>query len=674
MRAQHRTIVRIVATVLIVGAISASFTPVLKVSHRLHSDRTAIQEALSGPDQRIVGKQLQETGFITIDGKEFGHERLKGFQVLDENGDISNPTSVTWYVISTEIPPWLPKWMLRSLGTTWLIAAIGVVWAVASIWLGLLVPLIYATVGSTCAWLLFSMFGMHGLSLAVPVIGLLAFTFSLLLRILEFILSYPKQITTIARGLLLEASRTRLSLAFISILLILLPLIPYWLDPTSPLRHRLQTMLSRSLGMTFAIAACLTVLLACATVAFEIRDRQVWQVMTKPVNKFGYLFGKWVGIVALNATILSIAGLSIFIYIQYLRAQPVASGMQGELDRLAVEEEVLTARVSAEPVYQVLTSEQLSARVDSIIEADPDLRDLESIQIPLRRKIRSEVQEQFLASQRSIPPGNQGSFYQQTYTFTGLGAAKDLDAPIAFQYRFYILESNEHEVHKAGFVFNNEPATRQTIKFVPTMTHVTLIPSSFVDDEGNLKISIYNFYQPPEGKEGRGSISFDADGLKVLYRVGEFEPNFLRAMIVLWIKLAFLAAIGISVATFLSFPVATLVTFTIFASGLMAPWLSESLLLYLPPLTSEVDFGDIGMVIQWGFENIIRGIASFLVYMLRGFGEQQPTSQLVQGMFISWGSVFHGFLSICVLWSGFAIAIGTIVLRKRQLAIYSGSG
>ena len=78
--------------------------------------------------------------------------------------------------------------------------------------------------------------------------------------------------------------------------------------------------------------------------------------------------------------------------------------LDGGVYRLAVEEEVLTARVSAEPVYQVLTSEQLSARVDSIIEADPDLRDLESIQIPLRRKIRSEVQEQFLASQRSIPP------------------------------------------------------------------------------------------------------------------------------------------------------------------------------------------------------------------------------------------------------------------------------
>ncbi|MBC8202702.1 MAG: hypothetical protein H8E91_02625 [Planctomycetes bacterium] len=674
MRTQLRLVVKIIATVLIVSGVAGSLAPVLQVSHRLHSDRTAIEEALTGTNQRLVGEQLQESGFITVKDRKIGHERLKGFQVLDENGVVTDPTSVTWYLISTEIPPWLPNWMLRSLGTTWIIAIIALAWGVSSVWLGLLTPLLYATIGSTFSWFLFRMFGMPGLSLAVAAIGLLAFTCALLLRILELLFGSPKQIPTIAKGLLLEASRTRLSLAFIALLLILLPLIPYWLDPASPLRHQLQTMLSRSLGITFAISACLTVLLSCATVAFEIRDRQVWQVMTKPVNKLGYLLGKWLGIVSLNATILCIAGLSIFIYIQYLRAQPVASGMQGELDRLAVEEEVLTARRTAEPVYLELDSQQLSARVDAIVEADSDLRDMEQIQIPLRRKIRSEVQEQYLASQRSIPPAHQGSYYQQTYTFTDLQEAKKVGAPIAFQYRFHILDSNEHEVHEAGFVFNQDPATRQNIKFVPTMTHVTLIPSSFVNDEGVLTVSIYNFYQPPPGKEGRGSISFDADGIKMLYRVGDFEPNFLRAIIVLWIKLAFLAAIGLSVATFLSFSVATLVTFTVFASGLMAPWLAESLQMYLPPVTSDVDFRDLGMVIQWGFENTIRGIASFLVFMLRGFGDQQPTSQLVQGLYISWGSVIQGFVTIGILWSGFAITIGTFVLRKRQLAIYSGSG
>jgi hypothetical protein len=673
-RTQHRTWVKVAATLFVLVAVISTMSPVLRVSHQLHSDRAAIEELFSGPNQRVAGETLQETGFVTINGRKIGDERLKGFQVVDETGKIVNPTSVTWYVISTEIPPWLPKWLLRSLGTSWLIGTIAIVWGTVVIWLGLLAPFLYAVIGSSVALLLCTFLGSQDIGLALAAIGLLAFTFVLILRIFEFLFGRPKQVTSVANALLLEASRTRLTLAFISILLILLPFIPYWLDPASPLRHRLQTMLSRSLGMTFTIAACMTVLLACATVAFEIRDRQVWQIMTKPVNKFGYLFGKWLGIVSLNAALLCVAGLSIFIYIQYLRAQPVASGMQGELDRLAVEEEVLTARISAEPVYQELNSEQLNARVDAIVEADPDLRDMEQIQVPLRRKIRKEVQEQYLASQRSIPPAHQGNYFQQTYSFTGLQEAKEVGAPIAFQYRFYILDSNEHDVYEAGLVFNEDPATRQPVKFVPTMTHVTLIPPSFVDDEGNLSISIYNLYQPPQGKEGQGSISFDADGVKILYRVGEFEPNFLRAMLVLWIKLAFLAAIGISTATFLSFPVATLVTFTIFMSGIMAPWLAESLQLYMPPVTNEVDFGDIGMVIQWGFENVIRGIATFLVFMLKGFGEHQPTSQLVQGMLISWASVLRGVLTIGVLWSGVAICIGTIVLRKRQLAIYSGNG
>ena len=372
MRTQQRTLVKTLASLLVILVIAGTISPVLSASHVLHNDRSAIEEAFSGPNQRVFGEQLQETGFITINGKEIGHERLKGFQILDENGKIANPTSVTWYVISTEIPSWLPKWLLRSIGTTWLIGAVAIGWGLASIWLGLLIPLLYATVGSTISWFLFRLLGMPNLAMAVACTGLLAFTFALLLRILELLLSSPKQIPTIAKGLLLEASRTRLSLAFIGILLVLLPLIPYWLDPASPLRHRLQTMLSRSLGMTFTIAACLTVLLACATVAFEIRDRQMWQVMTKPVSKFGYLFGKWLGIVSLNATILCIAGLSIFIYVQYLRTQSVASGLQGELDRLAVEEEVLTARLSAEPVFLQLNAEQLNSRVDTSVVADPD--------------------------------------------------------------------------------------------------------------------------------------------------------------------------------------------------------------------------------------------------------------------------------------------------------------
>jgi len=63
---------------------------------------------------------------------------------------------------------------------------------------------------------------MNDLAAAVAIVGLLAYTFSLLMRLLEIVLRSPRQIPTIAKGLLVEASRTRLSLAFISFLLLIL--------------------------------------------------------------------------------------------------------------------------------------------------------------------------------------------------------------------------------------------------------------------------------------------------------------------------------------------------------------------------------------------------------------------------------------------------------------------
>jgi hypothetical protein len=446
------------------------------------------------------------------------------------------------------------------------------------------------------------------------------------------------------------------------------------LDVESPLRHRVQTFLSRSLGTTFTIAAFLTVFLGCATIAFEIRDRQIWQILTKPVSKMGYLFGKWLGVVSLNFAILTVAGISVFFYLQYLRTESVAKGLEGDLDRLTVEEEILTARSGALPIFETLTNEQITARVEEIIEADPDLRDEEEIKLRLRKKLRNDVQEQFLAHQRSIPPKRAGQAFSQTYRFTGLSHAKKMGSPLAFKYRFHILQSDEHETYKAGLVYNEDPATSHIVTYIPTMTHVTMIPATMINDNGEISISIYNLFDPPPEERGRGAISFDKGSIEIRYRVGDFEGNFFRTMLVLWIKLAFLAALALAASTFLSFPVACMMTLTIFATGTLAPYLSSSLQAYIPPPTENVDWGNIAHIIQWFFENSIRGIATVMVFLLEGFGSQRPTDDLIDGMLVSWGSVFKGFLTIGIAWTCLALGIGTLVLRKRQLAIYSGSG
>jgi hypothetical protein len=117
-----------------------------------------------------------------------------------------------------------------------------------------------------------------------------------------------------------------------------------------------------------------------------------------------------------------------------------------------------------------------------------------------------------------------------------------------------------------------------------------------------------------------------------------------------------------------------MITLTVFASGTLSPYLSQSLEYYFPPSTSDFDFSNIGITIQWAFEHTVHAIASAMVFCLSGFGSQRPTNELVNGMLVSWGTVLQGFLTIGVIWSGAVLGAGTLILKKRQLAIYSGKG
>ena len=665
---------RILFSIIVFATLSALLIPTLLASYKIHNLRSELYGVLTGLDQRIVAEQLEETGFVELSGISYGDARLAGFNMLDENDIVIDPSNVTSIILQNEFPQQIPTWLLQNPLFTWSIGGIALFFLGFAIWTGLLLPMLYTASIALIGWLFFTWLDSPLGATALIGMCILAFSYSLIITLLKLLFKSPRQVPALARGVLIEATRTRISITFVTLLLIFLPLVPLMLDVESPLRHRVQTFLSRSLGTTFTIAAFLTVFLGCATIAFEIRDRQIWQILTKPVSKMGYLFGKWLGVVSLNFAILTVAGISVFFYLQYLRTESVATGLQGDLDRLAVEEEILTARAGALPIFETLTNEQITARVQELIEADPDLRDVEEIQLQLRKKLRNDVQEQFLAQQRSIPPKRAGQAFSQTYRFTGLSHAKKLGSPLAFKYRFHIGQSDEHETYNAGLIYNENPATSHIVTYIPTMTHVTMIPATMINDNGEISISVYNLFDPPPENRGRGAISFDKGAIEIRYRVGDFESNFFRTMLVLWIKLAFLAALALAASTFLSFPVACMMTLTIFATGTLAPYLSSSLQAYVPPPTEAVDWGNIAHIIQWSFENSIRGIATAMVFLLEGFGSQRPTDDLIDGMLVSWGSVLKGFLTIGIAWTCLALGIGTLVLRKRQLAIYSGSG
>jgi hypothetical protein len=621
---------------------------------------------------------LFETGTVTLNGRVYGGEtmRRRARYLFDAEGKLLAPAAVTEELLADQQPGWAPAFLLELPGTTWLLLVTTTVFLQIVVWLDL--TLVFGLVlGGTLLVRLLAlvMFG-PAAALAVSGMGLLTFTFAMLTRLVLLVFTLPHQALAVAHTVVKEATRNRLSLMFVIVLLICLPLLPLTLDPDAPLRFRVQTFISRSLSMTYVMAASMTIFLACATVAFEIRDRQIWQLVSKPMRRMNYLAGKWLGVLAVNVVILIVAGLSIFTYIQYLSQQPVANTIEGQLDRLAVTDEVLTARLGAFPVLTALAPDQLRNEVENTIQSDPELLRQGEVPLSTKRKIARELQEEFINNQRSVPPVERDSpgGNEKTYRFKGLGPAKRLQSTLTLHYRFHIFRDDEHTTYPVVFYVNGDTSTAVSRDYIPTVTHTLPIGTDLVRDDGTMDITIVNTFEPPPDMPGRGELNFEADDFELMYKVATFEANFFRAVVMTWLKLAFLAVLGIAAATLLSFPVACLLTFTVFLAGTIGPFLSMSLEEYYPTSAADLDWTNIGLVIQWGFQSFIRWTAQGLVFALSSFGEYQPTQDLVKGRLIAWSTVAQGAAWLGLTWSGLAMLFGYVVIRNRQLAIYSGHG
>ncbi len=670
---------RIAASVFALAICAGTYGPLLAVSTDLHEQRRALNRALAGqslPAGDEHALSLQESGTVTVGGREYGGPQFvrQAELYFDETGELAAAPLVE-ALLADQRPAWAPPFMLDQPGTTWMLALVTAAWLLLIIWMQITLPFLLTLLGTSIPVLIAWRAGAERAVLVCAGMGMLTFTSVLLTRTVLILFGFPVQVLAVAHTVVKEASRSRVALVFVILLLVLLPLIPLWLDPEAPLRFRIQTFISRSLSLTYVLAACMTLFLSCATVAFEIRDRQIWQLMTKPVGRMSYLAGKWLGVLSVNAVILVVAGVSIFTYIKYLRQLPVAPGLEGALDALAVRDEVLVARVGARPRYEALSAQQLRAEVDLMIERDPQLSGTE-IPLSVKRQMARDLQEQYLNESRTVPPVDpiRPGFNQRTYVFEGLGAARSQQSSLTLRYRLHILRDDEHERFPVLFVFNEDPDTATTRQYTPTVTHVLPIGPDLIRDDGTMAVTIFNLYEPAPEDRGRGELNFEEDDFELLHRVGGFEGNFLRAVVMTWAKLSFLAMLGIAAATLLSFPVACLFSFTIFFAGTLGPFLALSLEEYYPPDTSRMDWGNLALVIQWAFQSLVRGIAQGLVVALESFGEYRPTQSLVEGRLIGWRSVAGGFFWLGAVWSGVALCLGYLVLRNRQLAIYSGHG
>lgn len=647
--------------VTVLGAAS----PVLITSIDLSRQRSAIMTRLAEAnlnERNPVTVELLEQGSVTVGSRVYRSPQLRraGEMMFDEStGRVQYQREMAELLLAPAMPQWAPPMIFDSLSVAALILAAAVLGG-AAMALGLAPMLAAVMLAAAGAAALALLSQRTNVLVAIAGMVVLVTGYGVLSRLVLRSMGWSRPTIAVANIVMRESTRKWYTGAFIIVLLVVLPLVPLAIEAGDPLRYRVQTFLSWSLGAAIGLAGLLTLVLSCSTVALEIRDRQIWQTLTKPAHRLAYILGKWLGVVSVTFVMLAVSGISILLFVEYLRTQPA----QNLMDEIAVRDEILVARLGARPEYQLPSREQVDAAVTDMISADPTIREDIARGVrrdsEVRRMLGDQVRTEALSKQRSVAPGR-----TETLVFRGLGRAQSLGDVMTLTFLFHIGASDPHTQHPVTFQFPD--GQRLQRNFVPAQRHMVLVSTQYIDANGDLSIGIGNFgVREGELMPGMGTLMWDPDGLEVLYRVGGFEANFLRALLLEWTKLAFLAMLGVCCASVLSFPVALLFTATIYAIGSMTPFLSVAIEHYWV----DPDQPLVARVFQW----VILSVATASNWLLSGFGEVSGESLLVEGRLVSWRAVAKAIGILGVLWSGGVLLVGWAAFRRKELAIYSGQG
>ncbi|MFW6059723.1 MAG: ABC transporter permease [Phycisphaeraceae bacterium] len=500
------------------------------------------------------------------------------------------------------------------------------------------------------------------------------------LMLIRLVLSPAFRVTAVARTLVDEAIRMKVALVFIVAMLLLVPMLPLMMDAEQMLKYRIQTFLAWSTISTGVLLALMTIFLAVGTITSEINRRQIFVTMTKPLARWQYLAGKWLGIALLNALLVAVAGGGIYTFTTLLARQAARSGD----DRRAVQSEVLTARESTapHPTSSELLQRQFEQRLHYLQRQAPaEYGEAGTPASELPANVQREVRQYILRQWYTLDPRE-----NVTYVFHELERARDLGGTVQLRLKPELGDGGsgfaylDIRVNDRQFLPRGESAYWE---LASETYHVLAVPAQWIDDDGVLRVTLRN---PPmvdaAGNEHeQSSIRFNTDdGLQLLYRINSFEANLVRSLALVWLHLCFLAILGLTAGAVLSFPAASLLSLVVYVVGVLSGYLRESLDQYAAfPSNRESLFQQIVAVPQTLWEQLSRGeLAEALRMIIRLVGEgtmlliptlstYDPTPFISDGLAITGRMMLDG-AGMMGLWSLVVAAIGWALFHYRELA------
>ena len=492
--------------------------------------------------------------------------------------------------------------------------------------------------------------------------------------LLRRLLTAGHPVVAVARAIVEEALGGRLGAVLAVLVLIGLPALPFVLDPAERLAYRLQFFLTWSLSAAFAVLAVLTIALCCGTVCGDISSSRIHLTLTKPLQRWEYLLGKWTGVVLLNLLLLLLVGIGTYATAEGLRRTPASDSA----DLRAVEEQVLTARIAARPMHPKREEFDtlIANEIERVRNEDPALFDKDS------ESATDKIKTRMVYAWHTVTADVVAS-----YLFTGLESAKQRSSVVQLRIEPFADNSSTSEAQVQFAMWLNErpfpvkQGQHEDYVLAASRVHTLEIPTVAISDEGTLLVTIANRNLIMPGELGPTSIGFKpGKGLELLYRVGSFEGNLARALIVMLAKLAMLAAVALAAGSWLSLPIAMLASMMVFVSAIASGFVADAIDIYTglddatPTFVSMLRLrlgilGEYLFKLEWW--NALKAIGAYFgdafLTLIPAFSSYDSITEAATGRLVSTSETLSALLLLMIVYPVVSLAIGWTMLERRDL-------
>ena len=440
-------------------------------------------------------------------------------------------------------------------------------------------------------------------------------------------------IWAVATNTIKQALRMKIAAVFIVLLIVLLPVMGLSMTGDDTLKGRLQTFVSYSLSLTNFLLCLLTIIVTIYTLTNDIKQRQIYTVITKPIRRYQLLLGKLLGVILLNTALLALFSAIIYTITVYTPRFLDSD----EANIIHVNNEFFTARAALIPPEVDVTQEVLDTYEK--LEKGGQLPSGAS-----RSKIMAELTKRKQLEKRAAVVGQ-----QLVWEFDNVKVLEPNET-MFIRYKYDVsINPPDSQVYSRWEVGDSRQYPAEFATYVrkdPIRTFRELeVPANLIADDGYLAIKFLNL------PLNDTTIIFPPDGLEVLYKADTFGANFIRVVLLILFRLIFLASLSLLASTFLSFPVAILFSLCVLVTAIFSGFCLES-------------FDYLGENLSWVYHYTVRPV----ILLLPQFDKYSPAKYLVPARLLSWPLLAKvAGLMICIK-SFLLLLLALLIFSFREIA------